>query len=418
MAKFKMLTYLQDTWLILGITLFLLVLLEIIFSIAFLVRDHVTVSDSRILDAQSQREEDRDTPWRNEYAKEMEENSLRWEPYIYWRRKPYEGKYININSDGIRLTTPSQTSPDQAGRSLRVFMFGGSTMWGTSARDACTIPSFLAKALQGRGKRIEIINFGETGYVSTQEVMLLLLQLRKGNVPDMVIFYDGVNDTYSAYQNGIAGIPQNEVNRVKEFNLLKPERLHDLQKTSVKGTLNNLSTIRFVKGLLLKLNIRKELKSIPERNKLDNAEYLAEQVVNTYLGNMEIVKALATSYRFKFLFYWQPTIFEKNELSDYEKGVYGGQDEQDMHDFYKKTYRIMRRTESLLDDNTFHDISTIFLDVRESVYIDWFHTSEHGNNRIAQAMAEDLVPLLASYRDAVKQDTAPDVDFATLHLHR
>ena len=204
MAKFKMLTYLQDTWLILGITLFLLVLLEIIFSIAFLVRDHVTVSDSRILDAQSQREEDRDTPWRNEYAKEMEENSLRWEPYIYWRRKPYEGKYININSDGIRLTTPSQTSPDQAGRSLRVFMFGGSTMWGTSARDACTIPSFLSKALKGRGKRIEIINFGETGYVSTQEVITLLLQLRKGNVPDIVIFYDGENDTYSAYQNEIA----------------------------------------------------------------------------------------------------------------------------------------------------------------------------------------------------------------------
>jgi hypothetical protein len=133
---------------------------------------------------------------------------------------------------------------------------------------------------------------------------------------------------------------------------------------------------------------------------------------------MEIVKALAASYGFKFLFYWQPTIFEKNELSDYEKGVYGGQDERDIQDFYKKTYSIMRKTESLLNEHTFHDISTVFLNVRESVYVDWFHMSERGNNRIAHVMAEDLAPLLESYKDTGKQDTAPDPDFATLHPRR
>jgi lysophospholipase L1-like esterase len=418
MAKFKMITYVKDTWLILGITLFLLVFLEVTFSIVFLVRDHLIISDSRMLDRQSQPEDDRDPSWMNEYSKELEENSLRWEPYVYWRRKPYKGKYININADGIRLTTHPQASPDQAGRSLRVFMFGGSTMWGTNARDAFTIPSFLAKALQGRGMRVEISNFGETGYVSTQEVMLLLLQLRKGNVPDVIIFYDGVNDTYSAYQNGIAGIPQNEMNRVKEFNLLKPERHQDLQETFVRDTLNNLSTVRFVKRLSLALNIRKEVKSIPERSILGNEEQLAKEIVNTYLGNVAIVKSLAASYGFKPLFYWQPTIFEKNKLSDYEKNVYGGQDEQDIQAFYKATYGIMRKNERLLNDNTFHDVSTIFLDVRESIFVDWFHLRERGNDRIAQAMVGDIVPLLESHGDAVEPDAASAVDFATLHLHR
>lgn len=99
---------------------------------------------------------------------------------------------------------------------------------GTNARDTFTIPSLLARAVEGRGINVEIINFGETGYVSTQEVITLLLQLRQGNVPDIVIFYDGVNDTYSAYRNEIAGIPQNEFNRVKEFNLTKSERLKEL----------------------------------------------------------------------------------------------------------------------------------------------------------------------------------------------
>ncbi len=276
-------------------------------------------------------------------------------------------------------------------------------MWGTGARDAFTIPSLLAQALQERGMNAEIVNFGETGYVSTQEVITLLLQLRKGNVPDVVIFYDGVNDTYSAYQNGVAGMPQNESNRIKEFNLLNSERLHDIKKTFIRGTLESLSTVRFVKGFLLRINLRKEIKSMIERRISDKEEeYLAEQVVNKYMGNMAVVKALANSYGFKFLFYWQPTIFEKNGLSKYEQSVYAGQDEQDIKNFYKKTYSIMRKTDSLHGDTTFHDVSTIFSDVQESIYNDWFHVNERGNDRITQTMVEGILPLIDSYRAAAQ----------------
>jgi lysophospholipase L1-like esterase len=398
MARRKIINHVRDTWLIFGIILVLLVLIEGIFSLAFLVKDHLTVLDARVLNRQSQPETDSGTSWMGEYTKEMKENSLRWEPYVYWRRKPYNGKYININTNGIRHTSNLQTSHDQEGHSLRVFMFGGSTMWGTNARDAFTIPSLLAKALQGRGMSVEVINFGETGYVSTQEVITLLLQLRKGNIPDVAIFYDGVNDTYSAYQNAIAGIPQNEFNRIKEFNLLNPEKLQELRETFIKGTLNNLSTFRFIKGLLLRLNLRKEIKSIPTKNRLENEESLTEQIISTYIGNTTIIKALASSYGFKSLFYWQPTIFEKMELTEHEQYVYGGEDEQDIKSFYKKTYDVMRKTASLYNDTAFHDVSTIFADVRETIYVDWFHLNEDGNDRIAQTMLEGILPLITSYR--------------------
>jgi hypothetical protein len=86
----------------------------------------------------------------------------------------------------------------------------------------------------------------------------------------------------------------------------------------------------------------------------------------------------------------------KKERSDYEKSVHGGQNEQDIKNFYKKTYSIMRKTASLHGDNAFHDISTIFADVRDSVYVDWFHLSERGNDRIAQTMAQDILPLIES----------------------
>ena len=57
-------------------------------------------------------------------------------------------------------------------------------------------------------------------------IITLLLILQKGERPDVVIFYDGVNDTYSAFQQLRAGLPQNEFNREIEFNLSKPEKKH------------------------------------------------------------------------------------------------------------------------------------------------------------------------------------------------
>ena len=62
---------------------------------------------------------------------------------------------------------------------------------------------------------------GESGYVNTQSLLALELELRGGNVPDEVIFYDGVNDVFSTFQNNEAGLPQNEQNRATEFNLLQ-----------------------------------------------------------------------------------------------------------------------------------------------------------------------------------------------------
>ena len=95
-------------------------------------------------------------------------------------------------------------------------------MWGTGVPDEYTIPSLLAKQFKEHGvSNICITNFGQGGWVNTQEMLELIMQIKKGNIPNMVVFYDGVNDSYSAFQNKVAGIPENESNRIEEFNLLK-----------------------------------------------------------------------------------------------------------------------------------------------------------------------------------------------------
>lgn len=53
------------------------------------------------------------------------------------------------------------------------------------------------------------MNYGENAYVSTQGLIHLILLLESGDVPDMVIFYDGVNDILAASQSWMPIVHQN-----------------------------------------------------------------------------------------------------------------------------------------------------------------------------------------------------------------
>jgi len=152
---------------------------------------------------------------------------VEWAPYVQWRHPPLSGSYFNFGPDGFRRTWRSPALQD-AGAPLRIFMFGSSTIVGVGARDDYTIPSLLAKHLAAARYNVEVVNLGVVGFVSTQEVFSLIESIKQGNVPDLVIFYDGIGDIIAAQQAGIAGTPQNEGRRDREFNLLSRNREGEL----------------------------------------------------------------------------------------------------------------------------------------------------------------------------------------------
>ena len=107
-----------------------------------------------------------------------------YRPYVLWRRHAFSGKTINVDADGVRLTPGAVCGPS----SFKVFVLGGSTVWGTGAADWNTLPAHLQTELQRVSARpVCVVNFGESAWVSTQSVLQLLLQLQAGNVPDLVI---------------------------------------------------------------------------------------------------------------------------------------------------------------------------------------------------------------------------------------
>jgi hypothetical protein len=397
------LAWVKSVCLILGVTLLLLFFLELFSVILFDFRD--SLASKANTDRRALADTYSGAAWPIEYYRELEESSkAKWVSYVYWRRVPFSGQYINVNDQGLRVTWSSNEIASPAKDALNIMMLGGSTMWGLGARDEFTIPSLLAKKLTEHGIRARITNFGQIGYVSTQEVIALMLELRQGNIPDIVVFYDGFNDTMSAYQMGEAGLPQNEFKRVREFNSSKILSTITFRKAFAE----NLSSVRLAKAVLYRAGFMRsaEASSPDQTMTLDGytegkAEPLAHDVVEAYRTNLETVKALSQHFGFKVLFYWQPLLYDKMSLTAYEE------DNRKAHakfqTFFEKTYQAIRTSNlERSHGGIFHDLSQIFVDTSDPVFVDWCHLGETGNIHIVNRMMKDVLPLVQQNKSLPK----------------
>jgi lysophospholipase L1-like esterase len=311
----------------------------------------------------------------------------RWQPYVYFRPKPFHGKTITVGPDGLRATwQPTAASWTSAGKNaVKVLVLGGSSLWGLGARDDQTIPSLLARKLHERGLNVEIKNLAELGYVSTQELIGLTRELQEGYRPDVVIFYDGVNDTTSALLSGEAGLTTNEINRRREFNLLQSPRR--LAGVLAEKLVVDSGSYRLARALRSRLGQRTATptSSLSE----DSMRRLAADVADRYAANVKIAETLARGYGFRPLFFWQPTIFNKPELTAAER------DEAQKYAWTEPTFRTVyeRISESreLKADPAFHNLSQIFAHEKSLAFIDYCHTTETANARIAETIAAAVV---------------------------
>lgn len=355
----KILFLLHQAWITFGITIVILLLFNwIAKGIILTFKSRNTTHESMWNSLQE--------PWAEEYHKQFKASyTAVWEPYVYWKRHEYHGSMINVDEFGQRQTWQHPQLPKDA---PSVFMFGGSTMWGTGARDDHTIPSLVAKLRQDQ-RLWKVINFGESGYVNTQEVIKLYRLLQSGARPQHVIFYDGVNDVFSAYQNHVAGLPQNEDNRRKEFNY-KPKLSHVLFNTALNTPLLQL--------------IGPEPKPFEPEFTSEELELLASDIVRLYLANVEVVRALSVTFGFSAHFFWQPVIFTKQPVSVNEQLILNSA--KHLQDLYHLTYAKMAEH---YHSHNINDLSKA-LDSEETFYLDYCHVNEAGNANIAHMISQSI----------------------------
>ncbi len=298
-----------------------------------------------------------------------------WQPFVYFRRKPYAGKLIHVDAHGFRATV----NPSESKTLRSVWLFGGSTVWGTGVSDAHTLASELARLAS-----MHVLNFGETGYVSAQSQLAFMASLRCADAarPDVAVFVDGVNDVYAALQSGIAGAPQNESNRRAEFNVTR------------SGDAFAAAMLERLGGVRLLMDRVNGMAPEPV------VEDLAIQVARNYLAVIRQTRAIAAAQGVRALFVWQPSVFDKAQPTEEERGVVGGSLARH-RDLQMATTRALKVLLQNAPEPDLLILDTLFDANSGPIYIDFAHTGLVGNALMAQHLAQTLQKMPENTKAAI-----------------
>ena len=115
-----------------------------------------------------------------------------WRPVNPHRLQDFTSRDLTIRNGERRTWAP----PASGQTRLTVWMFGGSTTYGLNQRDDHTIASELARAAAANGIELDIHNKGNNGQLHWMESERFAWDLTTEQAPDLVLFYDGVNETW------------------------------------------------------------------------------------------------------------------------------------------------------------------------------------------------------------------------------
>ena len=297
--------------------------------------------------------EDRDLAIR--FYREKKQLQTRYVPYTAWSRKPFSGEAITINREGDRIHPLTTDHPIN-----HIRFFGGSTMWGSGVDDHNTIPAHFNDLHQD----YRAYNHGESGFVSRQELARLVNLVNANSPMDVVVFYDGCNDSLSLCRKDV------EIHGHREQAKIAKKLDHHWEIAD-----DLVGSIRTVIQKMKKTGIRP-----PSQCHADPT--YANLVASTLVNNWKIAKAVAALGGAEFHAILQPVAPIGQPNIEY---LNARGSRTDFHLVYALVLEIKEREH--LD--WIHDFTDAF-DVDEYIYIASCHVNGRGNQLIAQKISELL----------------------------
>jgi lysophospholipase L1-like esterase len=314
--------------------------------------------------------------WAADLARESDSRGQVYDQYLTWVSKPQKGQFVNISRDtGRRTWNPSAIQAPE----VKIFVFGGSACWGYGARDDYTLPSQLSRRLNAISPRFRVYNFGEPGYTFTQGVFSLITKLREGARPDVVIFYDGFNDVYGAYQSGLPGTLHN-VAQLEEKLTSKPRQLYWQAVKDWLGEniyLYNKIFWGFFQGP------EKRFREAGAGFDDQKLRELAEGLVKYYARSQELLDRLARAYGFKYACFWQPALFTEAQVLPQETRADARLEDKNFARLYQLTNHYL--AEHPLPQH-FYNRTDVLNGRTKPYYLDLVHLTEDGYGVVAEGM--------------------------------
>jgi hypothetical protein len=319
--------------------------------------------------------------WAEQYGREFRASGLvEYHPYVIWRRAPYAGKTISIDSEGLRRTFHSPCDTD----AYTIWMFGNSQLWGVGSPDWDTIPSFLAKEYSNAGKKVCVKNYGEKAWVSTQELFALILELKHTRRrPDLVIFYDGTTDSFLPYAYDQDDVHQNFLEVKNGFEKSGNESA-EVGGFSFLEQTNTYIVLRELRAKFSQSDRAIPVGALARRNAVPaDASAMAQRTLRNYLSNVDVVETLASHYHFRCAFFWHPSVRAGSKpLTSFEERLRLREEQKfpDSEAVFRATYEAIRD----LKRPDLYYLGDVFKDHSESLYIEANHVGPEGNRLIAQ----------------------------------
>ncbi len=328
----------------------------------------------------------------NEIIQFVNLNLTNNEDMTLWLPENFDGKYYSVKNH-IRGTTNQPEDYEHT-----IYIFGGSTIFSIDAIDYYTIPSHLQRLInQEISTKYRVVNMGVTGFnTGPQNIRLKTLDLEPG---DIVIYYDG----------------ENNIPRVTSFGNYQA---HPIPAAVIKANHQKSSQLPFMAEIWFFLldNLYRILDSMSEKS--DFIHYLHtfnwqllktpvndpewhQQIIDNsvHLYQQQIIEAFeySTSEGAQFFHYLQPTLFAQDKFTEHEQKIINS---------FGVDYTYSDIQEKMVEDNVIltemgvHSVDlTDVLAVENrpnnaDIYYDHCHINYIGNQIVAEAIFNDLIPYL------------------------
>lgn len=378
---------------LLGLYLLLLPAAELSLRALFFVRDFGEEVESEVRDeprarlpAYADAPYDPVATWREIWS--ATDDWLTYQPYTVWSRADH-GLLVSVDEEGHRLTHHGSSRPDAP----ELWMLGGSTTWGMGVPDGETIPSQLAARFDEWGLDVRVRNLGKTGFVSMQEVLLLIRELQLARRPQWVVVYNGANEAIGAAEAPELVNPHYLLNRVQDLFEGKTPKGDAPVARLIAGS----AFSRLAQGLRQRMGLEGVAESpASDRRDWRVVEPDGERGADSLLANYGFVADLGFEFDFTPWFFFQPRLGVGAKPLDASEAEILTALREDPEQAW-----ILAFTEQLRDGvrtrfangaapRRSHDIADLYQGTGEAVYIDWVHVTHRGNRRIAARIFDEM----------------------------
>ncbi len=297
--------------------------------------------------------------------------AVAFDPTSSPRIKDVRSRTINVR-DGRRA---SWTPPDCDCRRVSLWFFGGSTAFGMGQRDEHTIASEIARLAWDDGVAVDAENYGVPADMLLHEAQTFAWEMEHRPPPDLVVFFDGINDMAGALHRQDAGC------------------------ASRKGPPIDPALDRLRQRVLDEIHSRRwdpdggpaGARVIPscDGKRVATGE-VAEMAIDHYSRALDISRVSADAHGVDAFWFWQPSIYTR------ARPVEGEPLDEDGGAWSKEWWAAAR---AQLPEEVV-DVAGALDALEEPVFFDSMHHNERGARVIAEEMYRTLRPAIARAAEA------------------